>query len=751
MRNSIQDFSLANPIYAGATVSFYTVSGGVKMATLATLYAGLTGTTTLTNPQSLDSDGKFKQPVYIDVPVIATVSGLTIADHDTGIVQAVLSAASLNDVYDVFSASSGSSLIGFIASGTGAVARIIQTKLRDVVSVTDFGAVGDGTTSDQTAIAAAIAACYSSGDWLYWPDGTYLTTATVPNFHDVKHYGPGVVTRGGDSFYIAPASSTTMKLYVATTGSDSNDGLTPSQPLLTTQAAFDRLKNYGSVLEGNWTIEVAAGTYTAETYVFGLRSRNAITLKGPSVGGHPNVPTAFIDGTTPGSRGIGLYFQGYMNVIVQDIKVQNWPAGTGLGIIFDYHCIGYCQNVHTENCGYIGIQASINSRVAISGGIHDGANYNITAYGLSEVTIGYGGSAGANRPIIRNGVVAGVWFAGGFGHLDYCDLQTNPRNIYLTNCSRAHVMGCAMSGATTADIECAGGSTWYNDTVVTNTFSSARPYSHLSGSLEQADWYRAQYDKTNNSWKWGDTALATPATPYHMMVSATGVSPNSSTTLFIDSNGINYLTLGAASNQYAGVTFAKSGSPLDGQVYYGFTAARMYFRTATADQYSMDASSFGPISDDARSLGGAGTRWSVVYAGTGAINTSDAREKQQIRTLSEQEKAVAIRLKGLLRAFKFNDAVAEKGDDARIHFGVIAQDVKAAFEAEGLVAEQYALLCYDEWEETPEKWYEWEDEFDEAGKLVRSAGRELMHEYRSAGNRYGVRYEELLAFVIAAL
>lgn len=92
-RYNINDFALANPAYVRGTVSFWTVSGGAKTATLATLYAASTGSTTLTNPRTLDSDGKFSVPVYVEVPVIATVSGLTIADHDTGIMGLAESAA----------------------------------------------------------------------------------------------------------------------------------------------------------------------------------------------------------------------------------------------------------------------------------------------------------------------------------------------------------------------------------------------------------------------------------------------------------------------------------------------------------------------------------------------------------------------------------------------------------------------------------------------------------------------------------
>jgi len=53
-------------------------------------------------------------------------------------------------------ASSGSSLVGFLQSGSGAAARTAQAKMRDVVSVEDFGAVGNGITNDTLAIQAAL-------------------------------------------------------------------------------------------------------------------------------------------------------------------------------------------------------------------------------------------------------------------------------------------------------------------------------------------------------------------------------------------------------------------------------------------------------------------------------------------------------------------------------------------------------------------------------------------------------------------
>jgi hypothetical protein len=47
--------------------------------------------------------------------------------------------------------------VSFLQAGTGAVTRTAQSKMRDVVSLADFGAVGDGATDDRTAIANALA------------------------------------------------------------------------------------------------------------------------------------------------------------------------------------------------------------------------------------------------------------------------------------------------------------------------------------------------------------------------------------------------------------------------------------------------------------------------------------------------------------------------------------------------------------------------------------------------------------------
>ena len=156
-----------------------------------------------------------------------------------------------------------------------------------------------------------------------------------------------------------------------------------------------------------------------------------------------------------------------------------------------------------------------------------------------------------------------------------------------------------------------------------------------------------------------------------------------------------------------------------------------------------------PDTDNAYDLGDSGRRFDDIYATNGTINTSDRNDKQDIEELSEAEQRVAVACKGLLRKFRWKDAVTEKGDDARIHFGIIAQDLQDAFTAEGLDAGRYAMFISSTWWETTETYTD--DDGVEQTRTNTYDTAEEAPEGATERTRLGVRYPELLAFIIAAI
>lgn len=123
----------------------------------------------------------------------------------------------------------------------------------------------------------------------------------------------------------------------------------------------------------------------------------------------------------------------------------------------------------------------------------------------------------------------------------------------------------------------------------------------------------------------------------------------------------------------------------------------------------VNAGEYVPGADNTIALGSLSARWSEVFAGTGTINTSDIRMKEDIRELDERELAVARELKLLVRRYRFKD----KPDN--IHVGFMAQHVVAAFARQGLDALDYACVIYSK-------------EVD----------------------RWGLRMDQILAFIVAA-
>ncbi len=173
-----------------------------------------------------------------------------------------------------------------------------------------------------------------------------------------------------------------------------------------------------------------------------------------------------------------------------------------------------------------------------------------------------------------------------------------------------------------------------------------------------------------------------------------------------------------------------------------------------------DLGALRPGADNAQPNGTSTRRWSVFYAATGTIYTSDEREKIWIG-IREDSRAVWLRIAnrifGELGLYQWRDAVEEKGEEsARMHFGTRAQRVWQIVADEGLAPPLVdglpvadwdgppppAFLCFDEWEaEHVEEPVYAPTLVGEDGKPLQTGTRTVVS--REAGNRFGFRIDQL--------
>ena len=110
-------------------------------------------------------------------------------------------------------------------AGTSAVARTVESKLRDVVSVKDFGAVGNGVADDTAAIQAALNASFH----VVVPIGTYLISSaitvaarTLLEFQGGQGNTTGVYP---PARLVKKSTMTTAGLYIESTGRVTGGGI----------------------------------------------------------------------------------------------------------------------------------------------------------------------------------------------------------------------------------------------------------------------------------------------------------------------------------------------------------------------------------------------------------------------------------------------------------------------------------------------------------------------------------------------
>jgi len=350
--------------------------------------------------------------------------------------------------------------------GAGAVPRTFQDKMRDAVSVKDYGAVGDGVTDCTLQVAAAVQAAYTNSFNLHWPDGTYKVSNNILNLHDVKHTGRGRLLRGADLFRFDPLIETNI-VYADPAGSLLNDGLTAAFPRPSLESACNILINYGPVLDGTWIVQLAAGTYSGTfTFPANLASRNPVVIRGPQQV-HPANPTAIVDGG--GAQPYGVNFLGNNLVTILDVWVRNF---TTFGIVAqDFTTLNLVRVHATDVPGGPCIKMQ-QGRFYMTDG--RAARGQIGCSFISGTTFTLASSAGTpgTGTIINNNTQAGVQAQEqSSGHVDNCYVDTNPIGFQCVQRSRVHALGTTITNSVTAAVRCYMGSDWFNNgcTLVANS------------------------------------------------------------------------------------------------------------------------------------------------------------------------------------------------------------------------------------------------------------------------------------------
>lgn len=603
---------------------------------------------------------------------------------------------------------------------TGALFRLYQ----GAVSVKWFGAKGDGVTDDRAACQAALnyVSAQGGGDVMF-PDGDYrvvgvpvgtdpMATGIVIPHHSSLEAPPRIRIRGNGRSRVFAGS----------------DG----QILIRMSRAASEVT--GLVIDGRCTVGGSAGDGYSNVWGIGMvaqdRSDTATLTSSSFCKVSRNVVTGCIEGIvqepgpTVGASGAGCFYQYVGENDFNFNKRSVWlkPAlndGTNRptrGMIF--------KNRITRGQG--GVDIEYGTEISVIGNNFEfmqGATYGIDLHGW-----GFG------------------IYVGNLSEFNWSDMN------FMEQCDRHYAAhpsalpnALMISGDPLAGVSENVGFRPVVAQHIHRVTRRAAVYERIGFEAHHAAFGGLYFDWDGANVR--DASIATNSTRRQSWGAGGG------TTFYGTDGNIDILSNGRSVTCSA--AFGLSFSATAGSVSFtanGGTSAAIF-----------NAIRVEPIADNTTDLGSASKRYKVVYAGTGTINTSDAREKDWRGGLNEAELRIAKRLSKLVGIYRWKDAVAVKGDDARLHAGVTVQGVMAAFEAEGLDPFRYGMVCYDEWVDITEPVMEEREVVitDEDGQPIidEETGKPLV-EIRSvdtgetrvvtpAGNRYGLRYDELWAFVAA--
>lgn len=216
----------------------------------------------------------------------------------------------------------------------------------------------------------------------------------------------------------------TRTIYVRATGSDTNSGTSEQAAFREIRAAVNSLAADGPVICGSVVIDVGPGAYKGGITLpvtRGPAQDDFLKIVGPNVGGHPNVPTAFIDYSLDASATWGILAQDGAHLWLEGLK---FVGGFSAAVRVERNCYLQWRNVHADGqgVGTAGLAINNQCRYYVTGGIIE--NFTNGIQENFHIARGFGTVSDASQQLIVRNCGIGVKAKENcVGHLDHINVE----------------------------------------------------------------------------------------------------------------------------------------------------------------------------------------------------------------------------------------------------------------------------------------------------------------------------------------